>query len=97
LDPREVDQLLERYRAATKIVDLAIEFRISRTTVMKHVERAGDLRRRNLVRDHLDEARRLYDEGWSLARIGQHLGVNASTVWQTFRNAGVPMRDTRGR
>jgi DNA-directed RNA polymerase specialized sigma24 family protein len=97
LEPQEVDQLVEHYRAGTKIVDLAIEFQISRTTVMKHVERAGEPTR-NLIRDHLDEARRLYDDdGWSLARIGRHLGVNASTVWQAFRNAGVPMRDTRGR
>ena len=64
LEPEKVDQLLERYGAGTKINDLAAEFGISRTTVMKHVERAGAPRRRNLVRDHLDEARRLYDDGW---------------------------------
>ena len=66
-------------------------------TVMKHVERAGAPRRRHLLTDLLDEARQLYDQGWSLASIGTHFGVNASTVWHALRRAGVPMRDTHGR
>ena len=97
LDPSEVDRLMQNYRTGTKIEDLATEFQISRTTVMKHVERAGATRRRNIVLDHLDEAHRLYDQGWSLARVGAHFGVDASTVRYAFRKAGIPRRDTRGR
>jgi hypothetical protein len=96
LEREEVDQLLERYRAGTKISDLAVEFQITRTTVMKHVERAGAPRRRNLVRDHLDEARRLYDRGWSLARVGDHFGVDPNTVRYAFRKAGMSGRDAHG-
>lgn len=97
LEPEQVDQMLERYHAGTKIKELAAEFQISRTTVMKHVERAGAPRRRNLVRDHLDEARRLYGEGWSLAKVADHFGVDPGTVGYTFRKAGIPRRDTHGR
>jgi DNA-directed RNA polymerase specialized sigma24 family protein len=97
LTPDEVTRLLERYRDGTKISDLATEFQISRTTVMKHVERAGAPRRRNLLRDHLDEARRLYDEGLSLAKVAQHFGVDPGTVGYTFRKAGIPRRDNHGR
>jgi hypothetical protein len=97
LDAEEVDKMLERYRAGAEINALATEFGINRTTVMKHVERAGAPRRRNLVRDHLDEARRLYDRGWSLAKVAQHFGVDPGTVGYTFRKAGIPRRDTRGR
>jgi len=64
---------------------------------MKHVERAGAPRRRNLLSDRLDEARQLYDQDWSLAKIGRHLGVNASTVWRTFHKADIPTRDPHGR
>ena len=64
---------------------------------MKHVERAGAPRRRNLLADRLDQARQLYDQGWSLARIGKHLGLNASTIWHAFHKAGLQMRDTHGR
>ena len=92
--PEEVDQLLVRYGTGTKIKELAAEFGIARTTVLKHVERAGAPRRRNVIRDHLDEARRLYDQGWSLAKVADHFGVDPGTVGYTFRNPGIPSRDT---
>ncbi len=97
LSTDEVQRLIQLYTQGELIDDLAAQFRISRTTVMNHVERAGAPRRRNALTDRFDEARQLYDEGWSLAKIGQHLGVNASTVWHALRKAGVPMRDTHGR
>ncbi len=56
-------------------------------TLEPHVERAGAPRRRNLLTHRLDEARHLYDKGWSLATIGQHLGVNATAVWHALRKA----------
>jgi transposase-like protein len=64
---------------------------------MTHVERAGAPRRRNILEDRVEEARELYDQGNSLAKIGQRVGVNASTVWHAFRKAEIPMRDTHGR
>jgi len=97
LEPEEVDQLLECYRAGAKINELATEFAINRNTVMKHVERAGAPRRRGVIVERLDEARRLYEQGWSLAKIGQHYGVDPNTVWYTFRKMGVPRRDSHGR
>jgi AraC-like DNA-binding protein len=97
LNPDEVDQLLQCYRAGTKIDDLAAEFAINRNTVMEHVRRAGAPRRRNIVLGRLDEARRLYEQGWSLARVAQQFGVDPGTVGYTFRKAGIPRRDTHGR
>ena len=93
----KVQQLIELYTQGELIEALAAKFHISRTTVMKHVERAGVPRHRNMLTDRVNEARQLYDQGWSLAKIRQHLGVNASTVWHALRKAGVPMRDTHGR
>ena len=97
LAPDEIAQLIEHYRKGALIDDLASQFAINRTTVMRHVERAGAPRRRSVLADRLDEARQLYDEGWSLAKVGNHLGVNASTVRRVLHNAGVEMRDTHGR
>ena len=98
LNTDEVERLIQLYTQGGELIDaLAATFHISRTTVMKHVERAGAPRRRNLLTHRLEEARQLYDQGWSLAKVGQHLGVNASTVWDALRKAGVPMRDTHGR
>jgi predicted DNA binding protein len=92
-----MQRLIEFYTQGELIDALAAKFHISRTTVMKHVERAGAPRRRNVLTEGFDDARQLYDQGWSLARIGKHFGVNATTVWHALRKAGVPTRDTHGR
>ena len=73
LNPEEVGRLLEGYHSGTKSDDLTTAFAINRNTVMEHARRAGAPRRRNVVTDHLDEARQLYDRGWSLAGGGQAL------------------------
>jgi len=96
LSSADIERLVARYLTGTAINDLADEFEINRTTVMKHIERAGAPRRRGVVLDHLDEARRLYEHGWSLARVRRHLGVDPGTVWYTFKNAGVPTRPRSG-
>ena len=41
----------------------------------------------------LDEARQLYRSGSSLAQVGERFGVDAATVWRTFRRLGVQMRN----
>lgn len=92
-----MSKLIELYLAGKEINELAHQFEISRTTVMKHVERAGASRRRGVIVEHLDEARQLYEQGWSLTKVGQHFGVDASTVGYSFRKAGVPRRDSHGR
>jgi DNA-directed RNA polymerase specialized sigma24 family protein len=43
------------------------------------------------------EAIRLYDTGWSLARIGHHLGVASTTVNYRLRQAGIELRPQPGR
>jgi hypothetical protein len=45
----------------------------------------------------IEEAVRLYEAGWSLARIGTKLGVDAGTVQAGLRERGVKMRDAHGR
>jgi AraC-like DNA-binding protein len=96
LSAPQVDRLIALYGAGVSISGLADEFNIHRTTVMKHVERAGAPRGRGIVLDHLGEARRLYEQGWSLAKVGLHLGVDAETVRQAFRRAGIPRRPRPG-
>src|SRR5712692_4245015 len=55
LSTDEVQRLIELYTQGELIDALAAKFHISRTTVMKHVERAGAPRRRNLLTHRLDE------------------------------------------
>jgi len=44
----------------------------------------------------IDEAGQLYRSGQSLATVGEHLGVNASTVRTALLKAGMQMRDCQG-
>jgi len=37
-----------------------------------------------------DDAIHLYNLGWSLARVGDHLGVNHTTVLNKLRERGIP-------
>lgn len=46
--------------------------------------------------ERIAEAVRLYAEGWSLARVGAHLGVDFSTVGKWLKEVGVVARP-RGR
>lgn len=92
LSPTDVERLLQRYGAGAPVNNLATEFGINRNTVMQHVARAGTPRRRNRVLNHLDEAVGLYQQGWSLARIGGHFGVHPATVWYAFQREGVATR-----
>ena len=55
------------------------------------------MRRRGLSPDQVDLAIHLYNLGWSLARTGEHLKVNHTTVLNTLREHGIPTRDTHGR
>jgi hypothetical protein len=55
------------------------------------------MRRRGLAPDQIDTAIHLYNLGWSLARVGQHLGVDHTTVLTKLRKRGIPTRDTHGR
>jgi hypothetical protein len=55
------------------------------------------MRRRNLYADQVDDAIRLYTSGLSLARVGEHLRVDPTTVLNRLRERGVTTRDAQGR
>lgn len=94
--PHEINDLIDAYRDGVEVRELAIRFNIHRTTVLAHVARAGVPGRRDKLNGRIDEARLLYEQGWSLKRVGEELGVGASTVYNAFRAAGVRTRPRRG-
>ena len=91
-------ELLHRYREGATVYDLAERFHIHRTTVCGHLHRQGvKLRGLRLDEQQVDLATWLYEQGWSVARIGGQCGVNGGTVWLALRGRGVRMRDAQGR
>jgi hypothetical protein len=80
------------------VYELGDRFGIERRKVSNILHRHGvPMRRRGLSPDQVDDAIHLYNLGWSLARVGQHLGVNHTTVLNKLRERGIPTRDTHGR
>jgi len=62
------------------------QFGIDRRRVSRILHRHGvPMRRRGLSLCQIDEAVRLYGEGWSLARIGGQMGVDPTTVLAGLR------------
>jgi DNA-binding CsgD family transcriptional regulator len=81
------------YQAGAQAKELAKRWQINRHTVAAVLERAGVLpRARGLTPAQMNQACQLYCDGWSLARIGEKLGVTANTARRYLLLAGVVMR-----
>ncbi len=90
-------ELISRYLAGDTAHQLAETFRVHRTTVAKLLVDAGIRRPRSLTPEQVQEAIRLYADGWSCEHIGQHFGRDHSTIWLALKRADVKLRDTHGR
>ena len=98
LDDAQTQQLIDSYQAGSTIYQLADQFDIERRTVSAILHRHDvPMRRRGLTDDQINDAKRLYQQGWSLARIGNHMNVTADTVRARLLERDVTMRDTQGR
>lgn len=92
LREREVDRLVEHYLEVRNVRQVAREWKISRTTVAKHLADRGIDTSHHMNEIEVIEAARLYSEGWSSVRIGQQLGFDNHTVLSALRLAQVPIR-----
>ena len=91
------EQLIADYRSGATVYELGDRFGIERRTVSTILHRNGvPMRRRGLSPEQVDDAIHLYNLGWSLARVGEHLDVAHTTVLTKLREHGIPTRDTHG-
>jgi N-acyl-L-homoserine lactone synthetase len=98
LDAPATAELIAAYLAGARLKDLAGLFGVHRTTVSSILARHGvELRPVGMSLDQVDHAARLYREGWSLARIGEKVGVDDMTVRRYLLLAGVVMRSSHER
>ena len=84
LSEQERKRLVELYQDGWTVKKLVTKYGIHKDTVSRHLETAGVPRRgwqRKMTDTQVKEASRLYAEDkWSLARLGKHFGVSASTI-----------------
>jgi hypothetical protein len=89
-----VAELVAAYLVGIPVEDLAVSFRINRTTVLGHVRRHGIPKRdrRALQGEDVERAAKLYTEGRSAEWVAGELQVAASTVRRALKDAGVVLR-----
>ena len=99
LTDAEIKQMIQQYRAGASIETLVRRYEVHRTTVMAHLERAGNARPR-MVRKMTDQsvavAAARYEAGASLPVVASAFGVHDRTLAREFRRAQVPIRPRRG-
>jgi transposase len=94
----EITELIKKYEQQVPVKELAKQFGIHRLTVTALLRRHGvELRRVGLAQEDIQTAASLYDQGWSLARLGQRFRVDPATVWRALRDAGISMQPPRTR
>lgn len=77
--------------------EVAREFRVSRTTVAKHLADRGINTSRGMKPADIARAVELYTEGVSSVNIGKQLGFDNHTVISALRRAHVPIRKALGK
>ncbi len=92
LKREEVDELVQLYWIGCTVKELSEHYRIHRDTVSQHLSRRGVQRREGMSREQIKTAIELYEQGWSLARIGKHLGVWPSSVYYRLKQVGTSLR-----
>jgi hypothetical protein len=98
LSERQIAALAGEYLAGETVYELAARFGIHRVTASAHLHRQGvTVRRQGLEVEGVAQAVRLYEDGWSVARIGDRLGVDGRTAWTALKAQGIRMRDAYGR
>jgi hypothetical protein len=91
LPPVELAGLIVAYEAGARVCELAEVYDLHRTTVARHVARAGKTRP-VMTEAQIDEAVVLYRDGWTLHNLGQHLGVADQTVRRVLVERDVAIR-----
>lgn len=91
LSSAELEALIAEYEGGARVGELARIYDLLRTTVAKHVARAGKTRP-VMTEAQIDEAVCLYGEGWTLHDVGQHLGVADQTIRRVLVERAVTIR-----
>lgn len=90
LKPAQCDEILRRYQAGDRPVDIARDFNVTEWTIQNVRKRAGvGARGRSMSRDEVDRAVQLKMAGTSLRKIAIAVGYDARTVTKELRARGI--------
>ena len=93
-----LDEAERRYRGGEVLRVVAGDLGVSRQRLAERLrERGVRLRREKPSSEQVLEMCRRYEQGESLASVGERLGLNPSSVRLYLLRAGVTLRDPQGR
>jgi AraC-like DNA-binding protein len=93
LRPADIGELIQKYQAGESMNALARLYKLHRTTVAGHLQKAGITPRNVTISDkQVSRAVELYESGLSLAAVGKKLGFNDTTIHTHLKRRGVQMR-----
>jgi hypothetical protein len=93
LGPEIITQVVADYEAGQSTPVLTEKYHLAKGTVLKILDNHGITTRHQKMTDtETTEAVQLYQQGWSLARVGKHFDRNPSTIQGVLRRAGVERR-----
>ncbi|MEC5152462.1 hypothetical protein [Cryobacterium sp. GrIS_2_6] len=93
----EIDQLVARYVRLKSIRQVAVEFKLSRTTVAKHLGNRGIATTKSMNAEQIARTVDLYADGLSSMVVGKQLGFDNHTIIKALRMSGVRIRPALGR
>jgi hypothetical protein len=99
LTKKQIEAIVIEYEAGASVKTLMGKHRLGKGSVLKLLRDGGARIRqqRRLTETEVTTAVVWYRNGQSLARIGDQLGVNSTTVGSALERHGVPRRDCHGR
>jgi hypothetical protein len=93
LNRETITQLVADYEAGQSTPTLVKRYGLAKGTVLKLLKEHGiTMRHQQMTEAEIIETIDLYQQGWSLARIGQHFGRNPSIIQGVLKRAGVARR-----
>jgi predicted DNA-binding protein YlxM (UPF0122 family) len=93
ISSHQIAAMTVHYKQGWSSQKLATTYDISKTSVVQLLREAGvPIRRQGLTAEQAREAARLYQDGQSLARIGERFVVSSGCVRQSLIEQGVKMR-----
>jgi DNA-binding transcriptional ArsR family regulator len=97
LTEHQVDQLVAAHQSGASTYELGERFGVHRQTVGRHLKARGIDLTPGIDPQLLPTAARLYEAGWSLARIATEFDISAETLRTSLMKSGVKMRDPHER
>jgi DNA invertase Pin-like site-specific DNA recombinase len=96
LHTAEIDRLVARYIEVRNIRKVALELKLSRTTVAKPLSDRGVLTSKSMNDEQVAKAVALYADGLSSIVIGKQLGFDNHTIIKALRGQDVAIRPALG-